>query len=715
MKNIFKIFKRDMKRIVSSWVVLVVVIGLIVLPALYAWFNIKASWDPYGNTKGIKVAIVNEDKGTNFQGKNVNVGEKLVENLQGNDKLGWVFVDAKEAQDGVERGKYYASILIPKDFTQNITSFVNKNIKKPEIIYTVNEKTNAIAPKITDKGVSTIKSEVDTTIVETVDGILLKSLSDIGVGIINLKPTINKVSDMIITLNKDMPDIENIVNSAYDGTAIAKELIPKVQSDIPTVKDTLERTSGVLGASKENLNSFKDGFNNAAPIIKEGLSFTNEVLTSIDNLLKDIKKLDKNSINKALDDISLKVIGIEGKVQDAIGILKPLSVFKPELKNVISQLEDINSKLEDLNKNILDAKSKVENGNGNFNSKLEEIQGNVANLNSIVGGLVNNFDTQVSGTINEGVSEINKIVDNSLVLINDAEKNIPQVQRLLDSLYSGSILGNEELAKLKDDMPFIKEKVSSLAAKLQGLSDEEKLDFVLNAITNGWQEKVSFLGSPVEIKENKLFPIPNYGSGMSPFFSTLSLWVGALILASLLTVDTDDLQEGKEIKPYEKYFGKGLTFVFIGICQSLVVTLGDLFILKTYVKEPVLFVLTGVFISIVFTMIVYTLVSIFGNVGKAIGVILLVLQISGSGGTFPIEVAPKFFQMINPVLPFSYAIPAMREAVGGVVPSILIEDYIVLAIFLGIALIFGLILKGPINRGTRVLVDKLKHSGLIGH
>ncbi|GAB6169721.1 hypothetical protein JCM1393_21810 [Clostridium carnis] len=218
-----------------------------------------------------------------------------------------------------------------------------------------------------------------------------------------------------------------------------------------------------------------------------------------------------------------------------------------------------------------------------------------------------------------------------------------------------------------------------------------------------------------DVKEDILFPIPNYGSAMSPFYSTLSLWVGALILVSLLTTDTEPLEKGLELKPYEKYFGKFLTFAFIGICQSLIVSIGDILILGTYAVNPVVFVLVSVLSSLVFIMIVYTLVSIFGNVGKAIGVILLVIQVAGSGGTFPIEVTTPFFQKVNPLLPFTYAISAMRETVGGIVPQVLIKDIVFLISYFIIAVLMGLFLKGPINNVSKKFVLKLKECGLIGH
>lgn len=716
MKNIFRIYKRDIKKIVTNWVLLVVVLGLIILPPLYAWFNIEASWDPYGSTSGIKVAIVNKDLGANIEEKEINVGERLVGELKNNTQLGWKFVSEEEAQKGVEEGKFYASIIIPEDFTQNTISFIKKDINKPELIYTVNEKKNAIAPKITDKGVSSLKSQIDATIVKTVDGIIFKTLNEVGIGVEELRPTLRRVVDMIIQLDENMPEIEQIIDKGYDGTGIAKDLIPEIKEQIPLTKETLEKTSGVLSNSKDFLNGFKEDFDTISPIVKESLQNASDLLTAGEDLLNNIPQLKPNDVVIILEQLSSKISLGQGKIDTVIGFLKPLAIVKPELKDVVSKLEDMSVKLQNLNNEIIQIKNEVDSTNKLPGAeKLENIKQNLASLNGVAKNILEKYDSELVPFISEANTDLNTIIENTLTLINNAEDKIPEVEKLLDDLYTAITLGNDQIGELKEDMPFIKEKVEKLASIVKELPDDDKIDFIVSAITNNWEKQASFLSSPVEVKENKLFSIPNYGSAMSPFFSTLSLWVGALILASILSVEPEPFEDKGEIKAYEKYFGKYLTFATIGILQGLLVTIGDILILKTYVVNKPVFVFLGVFISLVFMIIVYTLVSVFGNVGKALGVILLVLQISGAGGTFPIEVTPKFFQGINPLLPFTYAISSMREAVGGIVTSVLIKDLLVLLIYFVIFVILGIVLKKPINNLSKGLVKKLKEGGIIGH
>ena len=715
MKNILGIFKRDIKSIITNWVALVVVCGLIILPSLYAWFNIKASWDPYGNTNGIKVAIVNEDSGDTLGEKSINIGEKLIEKLKENNNLGWQFVSKEDGEQGVKNGKFYATIIIPSDFTTKTLSLVNKTLQKPEIIYMVNEKSNAIASKITDKGVSSIKEQIDSNIVETVNGIIFKTFNEAGITIENMKPRLVQLINTILGIDSKMPDIENIINEVYNGAKKVEEVSANINSNVPLLEETLNSTEEILTNAKGHLEKAKEGLTDISPTVKNDLILINEGVNSIQTLLNDLKPIDKDTVISSLNNISSKIVDAKDKINGIIKVLEPLSKFNEQLKNLLETLNDLNSKLDGVSNLIGEVKVVVESGNISGSGKLEELKELVGRINKYTQNIVDNYDSVYAPYIDDAINKITNVVDNSMTLIKNANNEMPSIKELLKSINVGAELGSKELGTLKEDMPELKKKISDISLKLKGLTEEEQIDKIIDLIKNDYKGESEFLASPVKIKEEKLFSIPNYGSAMSPFYTILAQWVGVLILISLLTVEVAPLKEGEELKTYEKYFGKYLTFVSIAICQALVVTLGDLFLLKTYAISPILLVAVGLLSSIVFTMIIYTLVSILGNVGKAIAVILLVLQVAASGGTFPIEVTSKFFQSINPLLPFTYAIGAMREAVAGVVPELLIKDISILLIYFAGAIIIGLTLKGPINRSSRKFIEKLKESGLVGH
>ncbi|WP_288221463.1 YhgE/Pip domain-containing protein [uncultured Clostridium sp.] len=717
MRNIFKIFNRDLKSILNNWVALIIIIGLIVLPSLYAWFNIRASWDPYGNTGGIKVAIVNKDIGGKLQEKNINIGDKLVEKLKDNTNLGWQFVSEEEGNSGVEKGKYYATIIIPKEFTEETLSIVNKPIKRPTLIYKVNEKSNAIAPKITDKGVTTIKSQVDSNIIETVDGVIFKILNEAGVSIEGSKDKILKLMNGIISLNNKIPEIENIINEATEGSQNAEGLVKRAKENLPLLDDTLSSSDSLLIDTKNALEKSKGALGEIAPVVKSDLELISRELNALEGIINSIINIniDKNSIITGLDNISSKFGEINNKINGILKALEPLAKFNESIKEIVNDLNLASSKINSAIDVIGKIQNEINNAKPIDKSKLQEIKVLIENNKNIISSILNNYDSKYIPAINKAIDELTSIADNSLKLIDEAKSAIPDINSLLDTLDKALNLGMEDIDKLRSEMPTIKSSLGEISKKLSVINNEEEIDKLLSILKNDWEAVSKFLGSPVEIKEEILFYIPNYGSAMSPFYSTLALWVGSLILVSLLTTEPHGFKEKIKFKPYEKYFGKLLTFGAIGICQTIILTLGDLYLLKCYVLNKWLFIGVSILSSIIFITIVYTLVSIFGNVGKALAVILLVIQVAGAGGTFPVEVMPSFFKKVNPLLPFTYAISAMREAVAGVVKENLTRDLLMLLSYGAIFIIIGLFLKGPINKASKKFIEKLNKSGLIGH
>lgn len=712
MKNALRVFKRDLKKIITNWVALVVVIGLIVLPALYAWFNVKAMWDPYGNTKGIKIAVVNEDIGSSLYEKEINVGNEIVKKLEENENIGWQFVDREEAQKGVRTGKYYASMIVPKDFSERLLSITKDTIVEPTLEYTVNEKSNSVAPKITDKGVGTVKDQVSQQVVHTVDGIIFSVLNKVGIEVTNSKPDIRKIIDSIYKLDEQVPQIEDLVNKAYDGTISIDEMVKKINGLIPTVEDTINKSQDVLAVSKEYLDKSQNALNNISPIIKDDLIIFENTISGINGLLNSIdENITPENFKAVLTGVKVKVESVNDSLKSLIKILR----FVPG-KDVAATTEKLKKIQAELDKVLELINFGIENGyNGEFKEKLKVINEKIATIDSVLKGIIDNYDTTIKPAVDSGISQLSGISDNVSGLIDEAKKSIPDVQKVLGLVGKGANLGTEELKIIKEKLPSYKEKLHGYVEKIKGLDDEEKIDKLLDLLIGDANKQSEFLSSPIKIDENKIFPVPNYGSGMVPFFSTLSIWIGSLLLVSLFTTHAKKFDDGTEIKPYEEFLGKYIFFVIMAILQAIIINVGNIYILKAYVVHPVLFVGFGVFISIVFITIVYTLVSLFRNVGKAIAVVLLVIQIAASGGTFPIEVMPEFFQKIHPLLPFKYAIGGLREGVGGIVSELLIRDTKVLFGFFVVFLLIGLIGKKYCNKFMDRFTKKLEESEIVGH
>lgn len=252
MKQIWRIYKTDLRNVAKHWAAIVIVLGLMILPSLYAWFNIKASWDPYGNTKEVPIAVSNQDAGSNLRGKDINIGKEIVDSLKKNKNLGWKFVDEKQAIYGVERGDYYASITIPKDFSEKIATVLDENPKKPELDYYVNEKVNAIAPKITAKGASGITEEISKNFVKTANGEIFKIFNDLGIDLETNLPSIEKVKDLVFKLEAQFPEMNTLMDKALDDATRAEDVVKVAQKDLPVVESVINDGQEALA----NLDKF---------------------------------------------------------------------------------------------------------------------------------------------------------------------------------------------------------------------------------------------------------------------------------------------------------------------------------------------------------------------------------------------------------------------------------------------------------------------------
>lgn len=714
MKNIFKIYKRDLKDIFTNKVLLIIISGLAILPSLYAWFNIKASWDPYGNTGNISVAVVNRDKGATIRDNEINIGDELIEKLKDNKNLGWKFVDEKTALDGVKKGTYYASIEIPQNFSQDLTSLISNKVKKAKIIYTVNEKINAIAPKITDKGASTVQGEVNQTVVKTVSEVIFEVFNGVGIEIENQLPKLANLENELIDVQSKFKDIEKTLSLASDSTYKIKDIVSDLQSDVPLIQNTITNSKKLASDTKTFLEDSKGSLDKVSPVIKNDIQILSQLSSNASSTISDvIDAVNKGAENapQLVENLYNKLSALSNNAETVLNFLKKLDAFSPNnsLKAPIDQLQGVVTSLENAMGVLDNIKNQITNGQNPTDglNKLLQISNEV---NGITTSLLSSFDSQISEPIKNLFAESFKIADQVIDVLNQAQEKLPAVNDILSTTLKFTSNAEDSLKFINQKLPVAKSVVDELVTAMKKINDGDNMNELVSLLKNDAIKRSNFLKQPVDLVSEKLYPITNYGAAMTPFYTVLSLWVGVLLLMSLLSTEAHG-----DYKSFEIYLGRGLTFLTLAIIQSIIVSAGDIFLLGVTVIDPVLFILLSVFTSIVFTCIVYSLVSVFGNVGKAIGVILLVIQVAASGGTFPIQVTPKFFQNVNPFLPFTYAISALRETVGGIYQPNLTRDVSLLVVFMVIPIVSTLILKKPINKATAGLKAKFNESDLTGH
>ena len=685
MKKVFEIYKKDLKNIFLNYGALIVVLALCILPSLYAWFNIKASWDPYAEsaTSGIKIGVVNKDVGATLNGKELNLGNDVVDELKSNTQLGWQFVSEEEANKMVEEGKYYAMITIPENFSKNLTSIVGENVTKGDIIYTVNEKINAIAPKLTDKGASSVQQKISEAVVSSVSDAVFGMGNKIGVELENQIPKIDTIYNSLLDIQGHFGNINDIVNLAGEGAEQLKTLVSGIQNDIPLIEQTINNAQTLSGEVKDFLSTSKNSLSNIAPIIKNDINIVNQISTEVskytDAVINAINSGVENS-PEMIDSLIEKLNSISNSASSLTGILETMNKFSPgKFDDIISTLQGVNDNVNSAISALNTVKTNIANGQAPDLSLLNNVITIADDISNITSDLYNNFDANIAGKISTIFDDAYTVADNAANVLEQAETKLPQVTDILNTVYQGADKGIEGIEFVKEKLPEAEDMINDLVSKISGIKDSN------------------------DLKET----MGNYGTGMTPFYTVLSLWVGLLLLASMLTTEVHG-----EYSSTQQYFGKLLLFLTIAIIQAIIVAVGDLYLLKIYCVNPVLFVIGSVFTSIIFTFILYSLVSVLGNVGKVLGIVLLVIQIGGSGGTFPIQLTPKFFQIIHPFLPFTYAISFAREAIGGVVQNVLMQDVIVLLVYGAIFILISIFLKKPINKLLHGFKESVENSGI---
>ena len=587
MKNIFLVFIQDLKRISTNVVAIVVLIGLTVIPSLYAWFNTLSNWDPYGtdSTSRIKVAVASDDPGVTIDGVTVNIGDQIISNLKANTTIGWVFTDStQEAIDGVYSGDYYAALVLPSDFTSDMVSFLSDSLEHPQIQYYCNQKKNAIAPKITDKAKKAVQSQTNSTFVNT----LTKSLVS--------------ASSAAITVD-------------FDSL-------------------TLDDTTG--------------------------------------NSLIDV---------------------ISGKLTDAYNELQTYNVMLDSLISITQISSDVSSLARSSSSDLLET--------------LDTQAGELAALQKLLDANSVSSLSEVSASLSENVSSIRSVMSSISSLYQDMDGD-------MNTFTDAITQGQENLTRTQQTLNALMTKLSDSIELLNKIASDPEYDFVNEILGSDPQTLADFIASPVEITTKKIYEISAYGSAVSPFYTVLSIWVGGLIMVAIIHTQvkkSKHLPAG--VKPYQKFFGRYLTFYCIGQLQTLLIVLGNLFYIQIQCPHPVLYWFACSVTSLVFTIFMYALTVAFGNIGEALAIIFMVVQVAGSGGTFPIDVLPKVYRMIYRYLPFPYAMDALRETIGGMYGNYYWECIGRLFIYIIIAILIGLVLRKPFEQLNHYMERSKENSGVM--
>ena len=709
MRNVLQILRRDLKRLVTVPAAWVIMIGITIIPPLYAWFNIYGFWNPYGNTQGIKVAVANVDKGTDnaLLGK-MNLGDQIEDTLKDNDQLGWEFMGKAEAMEAVQSGDCYAAIIIPSNFSEDLANVVTDSKNRPTLEYYVNEKSSPISPKITDQGATTVDRTVNNTFVSTVSEVLTKAVNSAN-GTINGK-TNSFVNETTTELDKTQKNV-NLIRSTIEDldaqlanvpqqTQSARQAMNDVQLAAASAGKGLANTATAIGTAQNGLNTFTSNANTA--------------LENGSGLISQAASDTTTSINK----VTTAVSSASGTAQQAVSNMQSVTDSNArlieKLKNVSdnAQYQDIIKKLEDTNNTAAGTLNDLKTLSENTQSTSDSVSKlatdfNTSTQNSLksMGDARNTLNSGALPQLNSGLSSLAMTAGTLSGTVTSQTTVVNQTSAVLDQLDQVANDTRTTLQNTDKQLEQVENKLITVSTDLKALGSVDMLKSLTGDSSLNTEKIASFMQSPTVIDTKNVYPMNSYGSGMAPLMTNLALWVGAFAFVVIFKVEVDD--EGLEdldLTTSEKYFARYMLLGIMGAIQGAITTIGNLIIGVQTVNAP-LYILTGVITSLVYLSITFALSTSFMHIGKGLCVALIIVQIPGASGLYPIEMMPGFFQKLNPFLPFTYSIRAMRECIAGYYDHTYVKNLTVLWVFVALALFIGLVLR-PLLMNLNHLFDR---------
>ncbi len=698
MKKIGLVFLSDAKRLSSNVVAIVIIMGLSIIPALYAWFNILSNWDPYGEdaTSRMHISVYSEDAGFEYEGLSLNIGDSVISGLKENSAIGWVFTDSKEeALDGVYSGDYYAALIIPENFTNDMISFIGGDLEHPTIGYYENSKKNAIATKITSKVKKTVQQQVNTTFVSTLAEMTV-SVSDALTGIETehgsvLDTTITKMKDMDSTLET----YENILGTFALVTGSASDLVGSTQSILPNLNNMVE--SGQDTVNNLQYSALSGG--------ETARTVANMVDISMDTITNGLQNLNKQveTLQNAEDiaKITEQLASTEQLTDYVLGILK--SQLGEQSDEYLGGLNSYQA--------LKDSIGRLQQDQNTTQEQLQDLKGTIASqvqtCLDAMSQLKITFDNNIVPKLDQSIDDVQSALIKTNALLTGIDGSFSDVESALQSYQDSLNSGTDSITATKNYIADIRQKLEAVTDALSALNGDEQYQDILQMFQNDPEMIASFVSSPVSLDTEAVYKIKNYGSAMAPFYTVLALWVGGLILVALVHVKVEREDDLIDVKPYQAYFGRYIVFFLVSQVQAAITVLGNLFFVQIQCVHPFLLWLAAACSSFVFSLFMYSLTVAFGNVGEAIAVVVMVIQVAGAGGTFPIEVLPEVYQAIYKFLPFTYCLNAMRACVGGMYQMEYIKDIAILGVYVLISLFIGLIAAIPF-RGMNQKIEESK-------
>ena len=724
MKTVLHIFTRDLIRILKNPIAIIVTIGVCIIPSLYAWFNIAANWDPYKNTQTMPVAVVSEDIGAEVGDQGyLNAGSMVIDKLKDNTQLQWTFVSSKEeALEGVSAGTYYAAIILPKDFTSDLTSVLSGNLKKAPVQYYVNEKINPVAPKVTDTGAKTITTQINETFVSKVSEVVSEKFIGLASTVSSQTDTAaDRVSADLQDTGNDFKKISGTIETSQSTLKDARATLAQAQKTLDTLIESADKASGTLSDITSQLPKIKQDANTLSAKLFSSLIEGGTSISGISSHADAAVGQITGSVGSAMGTVDGTVASVQSLISTNRQLVDDLKTIRDSLpaahqsslNTLIDELDASVSQEEALLARLQTASSDIHASNDSL-SHLSSTMNTTVNTN--IDAIHQTVQTLSTTSIPEFNGSIDSFGDATYTLNATLSATKPALQQIKGTLNQlDHVLSQAQDATLRteDSLSTTAKTLDTLSSDMNVIKNSQLMEQLQEVVNLNPKDIASFMSSPVKIEDDIVYPVANYGSSVTPFYTNLALWVGGIVLIAIYKLEVDHENIGS-FAPWQGYFGRWLLMMLLAILQATICCIGDL-LLKIQCVSPTAFILAGIIEAVVYVTLIYSLSIAFKHIGKALCVLLVILQIPGAAGLYPIEMMPGFFQAIHPWLPFTYGIAAMREAIGGFYGNFYLENLAKVSLFIIPAFVVGVVLRRHLLNINYLFDRRLAATGLMAH
>ncbi len=644
-----KMLQAEWKHLFNNKILLISMAVISFIPILYSGFFLGSIWDPYGQTKNLPVAFVNEDKGASLNGKSLNVGESVEKKLKDNHDLGWEFVSKQQTDEGVNNGHFYAVVTIPSDFSQKVASITESEPQQAVINFTTTPAKNYIGSLVSNQAAAKVKSSVSEQITQAYAKGILESLDKLGIG---LDTAANGASTLHDGLGRLQSGTQTYVGGVKqlavnqqsltgglaqlsDGSRKLQAGLGQLSNSLPT-EFQLSQLSDGMKQLQSGINQLNASVSNPSPVL---VAQQNKVETTAQTLVQTMRASESDLLTAGgtLQALSTQAAA-SGSDSTTISSsqISNISQAFTKTKAIIAQTGTLREDLQTLTQQLSAQQTQLQVGVSALNNGVNQLTPNAITAfngyNSV--RFANNQLLAGSASLTNGLSEAKS---GSQKLANGAS--------LLESRSGALIDGTSQLASGAD----------TLANKLADASNRIKIQ-PTGATT---QQQIA---NPVKSEMIEKGNVPNYGYALSPYVLSLSLFVGALVLNVIYPIRKTFSEQESAIR---WWLSKASVAGVAAFMQATILMLVMVFFLGLTPEHPAHFIGAVYLTSFAYMSIVSLLVIVLDNPGRFLAMVLLVLQLGSSEGTFPIQTANGFFQAINPLVPMTYSIRALRQAISG--------------------------------------------------